>query len=256
MSRFVVCFRTMGIALFAAVTFAALAVAQTTAPSPAITRTVVAESKVRIAGNQPLYFGAVGVAVPSGETSTVSAVADGILYQMSGSTEVTIGGAAKTLSAHEGVFVAAGKRASLKAGSEMPSTLMHFLLGRAVDLDRFAASAPATVVEVSRTPAPISGLKPGLYDLNLSLVTFPPHTPSNPPHHRSGAAVYYILSGTGANTVEGKTAVKGVGSVIYEPFGLVHQWGNAGDEPLRFVAFNINPEGVPAVVPGAPVKVR
>jgi oxalate decarboxylase/phosphoglucose isomerase-like protein (cupin superfamily) len=64
------------------------------------------------------------------------------------------------------------------------------------------------------------------------------------------------LSGTGANTVEGKTAAKGVGSVIYEPFSLVHQWGNPGDEPLRFLAFNISPEGVPAVVPGAPLKAQ
>jgi hypothetical protein len=33
-----------------------------------------------------------------------------------------------------------------------------------------------------------------------------------------------------------------------EPFGLVHQWGNPGDEPLTFLAFNINPDGVAAVV--------
>jgi len=60
--------------------------------------------------------------------------------------------------------------------------------------------------------------------------------PSNPPHHRSGAALYYIISGTGANTVDGKTEAKGPGSLIYEPFGLVHQWGNPGDEPLTFLA--------------------
>jgi len=34
----------------------------------------------------------------------------------------------------------------------------------------------------------------------------------------------------------------------------VHQWGNLGDEPLTFLAFNINPDGVPAVVAGAPAK--
>ena len=73
--------------------------------------------------------------------------------------------------------------------------------------------------------------------------------PSNPPHHRSGAALYYIVSGIGANTVVGKMADRGPGSLIYEPFGLVHQWGNPGNEPLTFLAININPEGVPAVVP-------
>jgi mannose-6-phosphate isomerase-like protein (cupin superfamily) len=131
---------------------------------------------------------------------------------------------------------------------------MHFMLCRAADLDRPEAAAPATTVEVFRTPKPIPGLKAGQYDLNLSLVTFPQHMPSNPPHHRSGAALYYILSGSGANTVAGKTSAKGVGSVIYEPSDLVHQWGNPGDEPLRFIVFNINPEGVPAVVAGAPAK--
>jgi hypothetical protein len=33
-----------------------------------------------------------------------------------------------------------------------------------------------------------------------------------------------------------------------------HQWGNPGSEPLTFLAFNINPEGVPAVVPEAPTR--
>ena len=80
--------------------------------------------------------------------------------------------------------------------------------------------------------------------------------PSNPPHHRSGAALYYIISGTGANTVAGKTEAKAPGALIYEPFGLVHQWGNPGNEPLTFLAFNINPEGVAAVLPGAPAKIQ
>jgi mannose-6-phosphate isomerase-like protein (cupin superfamily) len=74
------------------------------------------------------------------------------------------------------------------------------------------------------------------------------------PHHRSGAALYFILSGTGANTIDGKTEARGPGSLIYEPYDLVHQWGNPGNEPLIFLAFNINPEGVAAVLPGAPVK--
>ena len=110
------------------------------------------------------------------------------------------------------------------------------------------------VTELYRTAAPISDLKPGSYDLNLTRVTFPALMPSNPAHHRSGAALYYIISGTGTNTVDGKREMKGPGSLIYEPFGLVHQWGNAGDTPFTFLAFNINPEGVAAVLPGAPTK--
>jgi hypothetical protein len=52
---------------------------------------------------------------------------------------------------------------------------------------------------------------------------------------RSGAALYYVISGRGANTVDGKTDAKEPGSLIYEPFGLVHQWGNPGDAPFTFL---------------------
>jgi hypothetical protein len=37
------------------------------------------------------------------------------------------------------------------------------------------------------------------------------------------------------------------GSLVYKTFGVIHQWGNPGSEPLTFLAFNINPEGVPAI---------
>ena len=171
---------------------------------------------------------------------------------MSGSTEVSIDGGVKTIGAGEGLVIASGKQVSLKAGSGEPSTFLHFLLVSATHLNQPAEAAPAVVKEIYRTAAPIPDLKPGSYDLNLTRVTFPARMPSNAPHHRSGAALYYIVSGTGANTVEGKTEQRAPGSLIYEPFGLVHQWGNPGDEPLTFLAFNINPDGVPAVVAEAP----
>ena len=152
------------------------------------------------------------------------------------------------------MLIAGGTTASLTAGNGAQSTLLHFLLAPKEALDQPIAAAPATVKELYRTPAPLPEPKPGSYELNLTRVTFPPGMPSNRPHHRSGAALYYIVSGTGANTVDGKTAERGPGSLIYEPFGLVHQWGNPGSEPLTFLAFNINPEGVPAVVPETPAK--
>ena len=81
------------------------------------------------------------------------------------------------------------------AGSGVPSAFLHFFLAPAADFDRPADAAPAAVKELYRTSAPIPGLKPGAYDLNLTRITFPPQMPSNPPHHRSGAALYYIVSG-------------------------------------------------------------
>ena len=146
------------------------------------------------------------------------------------------GGETKTLNPGEGLFIAAGKPTSLKAGDGESSTFLHFLLAPVEDRDQPVETKPAMATELYRAPTPI------------------PELTSNPPHHRSGAALYYIISGTGANTVDGKTEMKGPGSLIYEPFGLVHQWGNAGGTPFTFLAFNINPEGVAAVLPGAPTK--
>jgi mannose-6-phosphate isomerase-like protein (cupin superfamily) len=122
--------------------------------------------------------------------------------------------------------------------------------------DELIQAPPAVVQELYRTVAPLPALKRGSYDLNLVRITFPAQMPSNSPHHRSGAALYYIISGMGANTAEGRSEAKGPGSLIYEPFGRVHQWGNPGAVPLTFLAFNINPEGVAAVLPDAPAKSR
>ncbi len=225
-------FGTIGLAPLGAVAPDVSAVAQTTPASPAITRTAVAATKLPTVVEVPLYFRAVAVTIPPGEQSSVSA-ASGILYQLAGSTEVSIDGESKTLSAGEGQFIAGAKMASLKTGSAEPSIFLHFLLVAAADLNQAAEAAPATVKKLYRTAAPIPDLKPGSYDLNLTRITFPAQMSSNSPHHRSGAALYYIISGTGANTVAGKTEAKGPGSVIYEPS---------------------SPEGTPAVVPGVPAK--
>jgi quercetin dioxygenase-like cupin family protein len=246
-------FRTTGLLLLGAMALPASGTAQTTPAPPAITRTVVAATKLPTVTDVPLHFKAVSITLQPDERSSVSA-ANGVLYQMSGSTEVALDGEAKMLNAGEGLFIAGGKTAALTAGSGGPSAFLHFFLVPAVDLGRPVETAPAAVRELYRTATPIPDLKPGGYDLNLTRVTFPAQMPSNPPHHRSGAALYYIISGTGANTVDGKTEARGPGSLIYEPHALVHQWRNPGNEPLIFLAFNINPQGVAAVLPGAPAN--
>jgi quercetin dioxygenase-like cupin family protein len=247
-------FMTTGI-LISAMVLAAPAAAQTTPAPTATARKVVSATKLPTVTDVPRHFRVLSVTLPPGENSGFSG-ANGVLYQISGSTEVSLVDEAKMLNAGEGLFIAGGKMAVLKARGSAPSTFLHFLLAPATDLDRPTTTAPATVKELYRTAAPIPDLKLGGYDLNLTQVTFPAQMPSNPPHHRSGAALYYIISGTGANTVDGKTEAKGPGSFIYEPYGLVHQWGNPGNEPLTFLAYNINQEGVAAVVPGAPAKTQ
>jgi quercetin dioxygenase-like cupin family protein len=247
-------FRTIGFVVLSAAALVISAAAQTPPAQPAVTRTVVAAAKLSSVTDRPILFRALSVTISPAEKSSSATSAESILYQMSGSTEISIGGETKTLNPGEGLFIAAGEPISLKAGSGESSTFLHFLLAPVADRDQPVETKPAMVTELYRTAAPISDLKPGSYDLNLTRVTFHALMPSNPPHHRSGAALYYIISGTGANTIDGKTEMKGTGSLIYEPFGLVHQWGNAGDKPFTFLAFNINPEGVAAVLPGGPTK--
>jgi quercetin dioxygenase-like cupin family protein len=208
-------FRTTGLLLLGAMALPASGTAQTTPAPPAITRTVVAATKLPTVTDVPLHFKAVSITLQPKEKSGISA-ADGILYQMSGSTEVVLDGEAKMLNAGEALFIAGGKTVALTASSGGPSTFLHFFLAPVVNLGQPAETAPAVVRELYRTANPIPDLKPGGYDLNLTRVTFPAQMPSNPPHHRSGAALYYIISGTGVNTVDGKTEARGSGSLIYE----------------------------------------
>ena len=190
-------FRMTGIVLLSAVVFVAAAAAQTTPAPSAITRTVIAATKLPTVTDVPLYFRAVGVTLPPGEKSVTSA-ANGILYQISGSTEVSVGGETKVLSAGDGLFIAGGKTAALKAGSGEPSTLLHFFLSPVADLDRPAETAPAVVRELYRTAAPIPDLKPGSYDLNLTRVHISAADALQPPTPPlgSGAVLYRLGNGS------------------------------------------------------------
>jgi quercetin dioxygenase-like cupin family protein len=247
-------FTTIGI-LFTAMVIAVPASAQP-APSPTATaRKVVAATKLPTVTSVPLYFKVQSIALSPGQNSSVSGT-NSVLYQLSGSTDVSGVGETKTLRAGDGLLIAAGTTAELKVVSGPPSVVLQLLLSTASDLDRPTATGPAAVKELYRTAGPIPDLKSGPHDLNLTQVTFPAGMPSNAPHHRSGAALYYVVSGTGANTVDGKTEAKGPGSLVYEPYGLVHQWGNPRNEPLTFITFNINHEGVAAVLPGVPARTQ
>src|ERR1700730_3656563 len=108
-------FRTTGLLLLAAMALPASGTAQTTPAPPAITRTVIAATKLPTVTDVPVHFKAVSITLQPDERSSVSAT-NGILYQMSGSTEVALDGEAKMLNAGEGLFIAGGKTAALTAG--------------------------------------------------------------------------------------------------------------------------------------------
>jgi hypothetical protein len=146
--------RTTGLLLLGAMVLPASGTAQTTPAPPTITRTVIAATKLPTVTDVPVHFKAVSVTLQPDEKSSVSA-ANGILYQMSGSTGIALDGEAKILNAGEGLFIAGGKTVTLTAGSGGPSTFVHFFLAPAVDLDRPAETPPAAVRELYRTAGPI-----------------------------------------------------------------------------------------------------
>src|ERR1700694_2220857 len=120
-------FRTTGLLLLGAMALPASGTAQTTPAPPAITRTVVAATKLPTVTDVPLHFKAVSITLQPKEKSGISA-ANGILYQMSGSTEVVLGGETKMLDAGEALFIAGGETAALTAGGGRASNFFHFFL--------------------------------------------------------------------------------------------------------------------------------
>src|SRR6202165_56175 len=108
-------FRTTGLLLLGAMALPASGTAQTTPAPPATTRTVVGATKLPTVTDVPLHFKAVSITLQPDEKSGVS-TANGILYQMSGSTEVALDGEVKMLNAGEGLFIAGGTTAALTAG--------------------------------------------------------------------------------------------------------------------------------------------
>src|SRR5258708_15439555 len=120
-------FRTTGLLLLGAIALPASGTAQSTPAPPAITRTVIAATKLPTVTDVPLYFKAVSITLQPDERSSVSA-ANGILYQMSGSTEVALDGEAKMLNAGDGLFIARGKTAALTAGRARGSALFSLFL--------------------------------------------------------------------------------------------------------------------------------
>ncbi len=65
----------------------------------------------------------------------------------------------KTLGAGDGVLIAGGKKASLRAGSGEPSTFLYFLLAPAADRDQSTEAPLATVKKLYRTAAPLPSLR-------------------------------------------------------------------------------------------------
>jgi len=150
---------TIGI-LFTVMVLAVSAAAQTAPPPTTTVRKVVAAAKLPTVTIGPLYFRVRSITLSPGDKSTASGT-NSVLYQVSGSAEVSGVGETKTLSAGDGLLIAAGTIAELKAISGAPSVVLQFALSPASDLDRPTTAGLAAVKELYRTTAPIPDLKSG-----------------------------------------------------------------------------------------------
>jgi quercetin dioxygenase-like cupin family protein len=213
-------------------------------------RTVLALTSLPSVVDVPLFLKLSKVELAAGKSANYFGPV-GFIYVLSGSLTASGNGGPRALHKDDGHLAGAGKMHSFTTGSE-PVVFLHFVLARAADLEQAAARNPAVVTELYRTPGPISHLKRGPYEFTLTRVRFPPRMLPNPPHYRSGAALYFVLSGSGQFLADGKQERKEIGMAHFEPYGWVHQWGNSADTPLELLQANISEEGVPAVIMGHP----
>ena len=230
---------------------AAIALAQQEAPSLRIT--TLAQTTLPSVVATPLQFRLVQVTVPAGEV-VVTEIAEGMLYQVSGTQTVTTADHRVDLAPGGGAYLADSPSATFAPSGDEDAVFLHFLL-----LPVDAANRPhrvdgGSVVELFRSSDALTDLASGAYAFDLTLLEFPAHLPINDAHYRTGGAVYYVLTGAGEFTVDGATERKPAGSVILEPYGLVHQWANAHDGVTTVVLANISPAGAPAVEFGSPPR--
>ena len=228
------------------VVFATPVPAQTVTHSTSKEATIVAATTLPEVTAVPLYIRVIGGSLWSDEVNGVS-TAIGFFYQVSGATVVSVDGKATPVSAGSGIFIPAGARVTFKAVTEEPSIYLQFLLSP-IAFPELPDISPIGARELYRSSSPIPGLREGSYVLSLIRATLPHQAPPDVLHHRSGAALHFVLSGFGAESAKGVTVAKGPGSVSYEPAELSYQWSNPGNLPLTYLVFNLNPESENAVL--------
>lgn len=230
---------------------AAIAFAQQEAPSLRIT--TLAQTTLPSVVTTPLQFRLVQVTVPAGQT-IVAEIAEGMLFQVSGTQTVTTADHRVHLAPGGGAYLADSPSATFAPSGSEDAVFLHFLLLPVDASNRPHTVDGGSVVELFRSTDALPDLASGAYGFDLTFLEFPAHLPINDPHYRTGGALYYVLTGAGEFTVDGTTERKPAGSVILEPYGLVHQWANAHDGLTTVVLANISPAAAPAVEFGTPTR--
>ncbi len=235
------------IAVLVAVVLGVQAVAQSRAEGP--DSTLLATGRLASVVELPLYFRLYRVYVPAAKRASYQG-SSAMLYDLSGAPALeTEGGGVRPLAEGSGAFIATGQAVTIAASASAPTDLLLFLLTARPNERRPLFDRPAIVKELYRTPDSLPGLRAGPYEFSLARVTFPIGMPASPAHYRTGAAVDYVLGGTGTLTANGKTEALSTGMPFYQRFGWPYSLGNPGSVPFVLLQANISREGDPAVHP-------
>lgn len=209
-------------------------------------RVVMASSKLQVTADKPLHFRLLSISILAGKAATIAGF-DGFVFVTGGKLELASGVEKLTLAEGEAKFLAAGTPATLRAAGPKAVTVLHYLVapaGAAEDKP-YAGSAKVTELYRGKDPAPLAA---GPHEFSLTRVSSPPNAPAPPMHHRSGAALYRVLSGTATIHMQGKDEPRSAGAVQYEPNGFIHTWENTGKVPLVLLQANISAEGAPEII--------
>jgi len=212
-------------------------------PIAAPVRTVLAKCLLANPAAAPLQFRLQRVELEPGRTLSAPEE-ESMLYVLPGGPLAVVAGGTRTqVAPGDALRLAGGSAAKLEAGDSRMASFLRIGLG--------SPGAPfpggTGITELFRTTDPLPGLGAGPLTFDLTRVTFPPHMPANPPHHRTGNALYFVLWGAGEFTSQGKAQPRPPGTCHFEPSGMVHQWANPGDEPLVLLVANVTREGTPAL---------
>ncbi len=213
---------------------------------PRLVRVVMASERLASVTDTSQHFMVLRVDFAKGQAAVFSGPS-GYAYVLSGQVAVTGGGAQRALAAGEAAFLRTGETATLRNSAAGSAALVHFLLVPGSALDRTPYAGAAKVTELYRTTERIPRLEAGPYEFSLTKVTSPAKV-KPPPHHRSGAAVYYVLSGSGTLHMESRSEPRKAGAVQYEPNGFVHTWENSSAASLVLLQANLSREGAPEII--------
>ena len=211
-------------------------------------RVVIASGRLSSVTDGPLHFKLLRVTLGGGQT-TDCVGPNGMLYVMSGGIEGTFDGEKRTVREGSAVFLPADRRTTLSAIPGPSPVLLHFLLAPPTDLGSVPCGRTASVAALYETPKPIEGLKAGPYEFTMTRVSVEKGLPRPPLHHRTGAALYYVLAGNWMlHRQDAASEPRVRGAIQFEPYDFVHTWENTGDTTGILLQANVGPEGAPEII--------